>query len=79
MRKYQPLYSRVKAVAGGVALRFASLSVRAGPDHEAAMLFVSRSAEPFRVCDIPGLGAQEQIELARTLIVGGFLILLSDN
>ena len=79
VRKYQPLYSRVQAVAGGVALRFASLAVRAGADHEAAMQFISKSAEPFRVCDIPGLGAQEQIELARTLIVGGFLILLSDN
>ena len=79
VRKHQPLYSRVQAVPGGVALRFASLAVRAGPDHEAAMLFVSRSAEPFRVCDLPGLGAQAQIELARTLIGSGFLVALSDN
>jgi hypothetical protein len=68
----------VRAVDGGVALRFAGLSVRAGADHEAAMLFISRSAEPFRVCDLPGLGAQEQIELARSLIVSGFLIRVHD-
>jgi hypothetical protein len=79
VRKYQPLYSRVKAVGGGVALQFASLSVGAGPDHEAAMLFISKSTAPFRVCDLPGLGAQEQIELARSLIVSGFLVPLSDD
>jgi hypothetical protein len=79
VRKYQPLYSRVKAVADGVSLRFASLSVGAGPDHEAAMQFISKSAEPFRVCDLPGLGAREQIELAQSLIVSGFLVPLSDN
>ncbi|ORB03631.1 cupin [Mycobacterium mantenii] len=78
VRKYQPLYSRVRAVDGGVALRFAGLSVRAGTDHKAAMLFIARSAEPFRVCDLPGLGAQEQIELARSLIVSGFLVRVQD-
>jgi len=77
--KYQPLYSRVKAVAGGVALQFATLSINAGADHEAAMLFISRSAEPFRVCDLPGLRAEQQIELARKLIVSGFLVRLSDE
>jgi ribosomal protein L16 Arg81 hydroxylase len=79
VRKYQPLYSRVKAVADGVSLQFASLSVGAGADHTAAMRFISNSAEPFRVCDLPGLGAQEQIELARSLIVSGFLVPVSDN
>ncbi len=77
--KYQPLFSRVKAVAGGVALQFAKLSINAGADHEAAMLFISRSAEPFRVCDLPGLRAEQQIELARKLIVSGFLVRLSDD
>jgi hypothetical protein len=77
--KYQPLYSRVKAVVGGVALQFASLSVGAGPDHEAAMLFISRSTEPFRVRDLPELNAQQQIELVRSLIVSGFLVRLSDD
>ena len=79
VRKYQPLYSRVKAVADGVALQFASLSVGAGPDHEAAMQFISRSTEPFRVRDLPGLNAQQQIELARSLIVSGFLVRLPDD
>jgi ribosomal protein L16 Arg81 hydroxylase len=77
--KYQPLYSRVKAVAGGVALQFAKLSINAGADHEAAMLFISRSTEPFRICDLPGLRAEQQIELARQLIVSGFLVRLSDD
>ena len=79
VRKYQPLYSRVKAVADGVSLQFASLSVRAGADHKAAMQFISKSAEPFRVGDLPELNAQQQIELARSLIVSGFLVPLSDD
>jgi ribosomal protein L16 Arg81 hydroxylase len=77
--KYKPLYSRVKAVAGGVALQFAKLSITAGADHEAALLFIARSTEPFRVCDLPGLRAEQQIELARKLIVSGFLVWLSDD
>jgi hypothetical protein len=69
----------VKAVADGVALQFAGLSVGAGPDHKAAMLFISRSTEPFRVRDLPELHEKQQIELARSLIVSGFLVPLSDN
>jgi bifunctional lysine-specific demethylase and histidyl-hydroxylase NO66 len=76
--KYQPLYARVLAMAGGVALQFAQSLVSAGLDHQAAMLFVSRSTEPFRVRDLPGLSAAQQTELARTLIVDGFLVRLSD-
>jgi hypothetical protein len=79
VRKYQPLYSWVKDVPDGVALQFASLSVTAGADHKAAMLFISRSTEPFRVCDLPELNAQQQIELTRSLILSGFLVLLSDD
>jgi bifunctional lysine-specific demethylase and histidyl-hydroxylase NO66 len=66
--KYQPLYSRVTAVAGGVAPQFAQLSIRSNADHEAAMLFLSRSTEPFRVRDLPGLHTAQQTELARALI-----------
>ena len=77
--KYQPLYSRVAPVAGGVALQFGQLSISAGSDHEAAMLFVSRSTEPFRVGDLPGLRAAQQTELARTLIASGFLVRLPDD
>lgn len=72
--KYQPLYSTVAVVAGGVALHFAQLVVNAGPDHEAALRFLSRNTEPFRVRDLPGLTAAQQKELARTLIVSGFLV-----
>ncbi|WP_232066650.1 cupin domain-containing protein [Mycobacterium parmense] len=77
--KYRPLYARVKADAGGVALRFASLSINAGPDHEAAMLFVSRSTAPFHVRDLPGLREEQQVELARSLVVSGFLIRLPND
>ncbi len=77
--KYQPRYSRVKAVDDGVALEFASLSINAGSDHEAAMRFVSSSTEPFRVGDLPGLRAAQQTDLARTLIVSGFLVRLPDD
>ena len=79
VKKYQPLYSRVQTVADGVALQFASLSINAGPDHKAALEFMSKSTEPFRVGDLPGLRAEQQIELARSLIVSGFLVRLPDN
>lgn len=77
--KHQPLYSRVLPMAGGFALQFAKSLVSAGPDHKAAMLFLSKTTEPFRVCDLPGLSAVQQIELARTLIVDGFLVRLSED
>jgi lysine-specific demethylase/histidyl-hydroxylase NO66 len=74
VRKYQPLYSRVTATNDAVTLHFAQLSINAGSDHTAAMLFISGSTEPFRVCDLPGLGPAQQTELARTLIVSGVLV-----
>jgi hypothetical protein len=77
--KYQPLFSRVKAVEDGVALQFASLSINAASDHEAAMRFVSGSTEPFRVDELPGLRPAQQTDLARTLIVSGFLVRLPDD
>jgi len=43
------------------------------------MLFISTSTAPFRVRDLPGLTAAQQTELARTLIVSGFLIRLPDD
>ena len=78
VQKYQPLYSWVRAAPDRVELQFATLSVGATPDHEAAMQFISTSSEPFRVGELPGLGAQQQIELARSLIVSGFLVPVSD-
>ncbi|MFZ0906534.1 MAG: cupin domain-containing protein [Mycobacterium sp.] len=77
--KYQPLYSRVTDTPGGVALHFAQLVINAAPDHKEAMRFLAKSTEPFRVCDLPGLSAAQQTELARTLIVSGFLIRLPDD
>jgi ribosomal protein L16 Arg81 hydroxylase len=77
--KYQPLYSRVKVGDGGVTLQFASLSIDAGFDHDAAMRFVSASTEPFHVGDLPGLRPQQQTDLARTLIVSGFLVRLPNR
>ena len=77
--KYQPLYSRVKAVEDGFALQFASLSTNAAADHEAALRFISTATEPFRVSELPGLSARQQTDLARTLIVSGFLVRLPDD
>jgi bifunctional lysine-specific demethylase and histidyl-hydroxylase NO66 len=77
--RYQPLYSRVMAVAGGVVLQFADQSVSAGPDCELAMLFLSSCTERFRVCDLPGLRAVQQTDLARKLIETGFLVRLPDD
>jgi hypothetical protein len=79
VKKYQPLYSRVKDGPEGVALQFATLSIAAGPDHKAALLFISKSTEPFRVYDLPELSSQQQIELARSLIVSGFLVRLPSD
>jgi lysine-specific demethylase/histidyl-hydroxylase NO66 len=77
--KYRPLYSRVLAIDGGVALQFGQSLVSAGPDHRAAMLFLSKNTEPFRVRDLPGLREEQQTELARTLTVDGFLVRLPDD
>jgi ribosomal protein L16 Arg81 hydroxylase len=74
--KYQPLFSRVTETSDGVALHFAQLVVSAAPDHSEALHFVSKSTEPFRVCELPGLPEAPQTELARTLIANGFLVRL---
>ncbi|ODU05314.1 MAG: cupin [Pseudonocardia sp. SCN 72-51] len=74
VRKQQPLYSRVTTTADGVGLQFAQLIVTARPDHAAAMRFVSERTEPFRVGELPGLAAPQQIELVRSLIMSGFLV-----
>jgi hypothetical protein len=62
-----------------VTLQFASLSINAGSDHAAALRFVSASSEPFDVGDLPGLRPEQQTDLARTLIVSGFLALLPNG
>ncbi|WP_428340135.1 cupin domain-containing protein [Mycobacterium sp.] len=75
--KHRPLYAHVKTAGDGVTLRFASLSIEAGADHEDAMRFVAHSVEPFRVGELPGLRADQQTDFARTLIISGFLAPLS--
>ncbi|OBI44259.1 cupin [Mycobacterium colombiense] len=77
VEKYRPLYSRVKAGPDGVALQFATLSIRADSDHQAALEFIAKSTAPFRIADLPGLAAAQQVELARSLIVSGYLVRLS--
>ncbi len=80
--KYQPLYSRVTEISGGssgVTLHFAQLVINAAPDHKDALQFLSKSTEPFRICDLPGLSAAHQTELARALIATGFLVRLPDD
>jgi hypothetical protein len=77
--KYQPLYSRVTSSSDGVALHFAQLVIKADADHADALQFLSKSTEPFRICDIPGLSAPQQTALARTLIINGFLVRLPDD
>ena len=77
--KYEPLYARVTRADDRVVLQFAQLSVAAGADHEAAMLFLAGSTEPFQVGDLPGLSAAQQTGLARTLILNGFLVRLSNG
>jgi len=77
--RHQPLYSRVLTGAGGVALQFAQLLISVGADHEAALRYLADSTGPFRVGDLPGLTAAQQTELARTLIVTGFLVRQPDD
>jgi hypothetical protein len=69
----------VTDVSGGVALHFAQLVINAASDHKEALQFLSKSTEPFRVCDLQGLSSAQQTELARTLIVSGFLVRLPDD
>jgi bifunctional lysine-specific demethylase and histidyl-hydroxylase NO66 len=77
--KCQPLYSRVTEDSGGVALHFAQSVVNAGIDHREALQYLARSTEPLRVSDLPGLSETQRIELARTLILQGFLLRLPSD
>src|SRR5271156_3632985 len=77
--KFQPLYSQVKTTGNGVTLEFASLSINADSHHGAALRFVSASPEPFHVGDLPGLRPEQQTDLARTLLVSGYLVRLPNG
>ena len=65
--------------ADGVGLQFAQLIVSARSDHEAAMRFLAEHTEWFRVSDLPGLNSAQQVELARSLIMSGFLVRPPDD
>ena len=78
VERSHPLYARVLALNDGVALQFAQSLVPAGQDHRAAILYLSRRTGAFQVGDIPDLAESQQIELARKLIVDGFLIRLPE-
>jgi Uncharacterized conserved protein len=74
LAKNEPLYARVLALGGGVALQFAQTLVTADNSHREALLFLSRRRRPFRVAEIPGLAPNARAELARKLLVDGFLV-----
>ena len=77
--KYQPLYSRVTERSDEVALHFAQSVVNVTTDHTSALHFLAKSAVPFRIRDLPELSEVQRLELARTLILQGFLIRLPDD
>jgi lysine-specific demethylase/histidyl-hydroxylase NO66 len=77
--KYQPLYSRVTEKSDGVALHFAQSVVNVAGDHKSALQFLAKSTVSFRIRDLPELSEVQRLELARTLILQGFLIRLPDD
>jgi bifunctional lysine-specific demethylase and histidyl-hydroxylase NO66 len=77
--KYQPLYSRVTETSDAVALHFAQSVVNVTADHKIAVEFLAKSTAPFRIRDLPELSEVQRLELARTLIMQGFLIRLPDD
>jgi bifunctional lysine-specific demethylase and histidyl-hydroxylase NO66 len=74
--KYQPLYSRVTEKTDAVALHFAQSVVNVTADHKSALQFLAKSTAPFQISDLPELSEAQRLELARTLIMQGFLIRL---
>jgi lysine-specific demethylase/histidyl-hydroxylase NO66 len=77
--KYQPLYSRVTENSDGAALHFAQSEVNAPANHTKALRFLAKSTASFRICDLPELDDVQRLELARTLILQGFLHRLPDG
>jgi lysine-specific demethylase/histidyl-hydroxylase NO66 len=77
--KYQPLYSRVTERSDAVALHFAQSVVSVTTDHTSALQFLAKSTAPFRIQDLPELSEVQRLELARTLIMQGFLIRLPQD
>ena len=59
-----------------VALHFAQSVVNVTADHKSALQFLAKSTAPFQISDLPELSEVQRLELARTLIMQGFLIRL---
>jgi lysine-specific demethylase/histidyl-hydroxylase NO66 len=77
--KHQPLYSRVTDKSDAVALHFAQSVVNVTADHNSALQFLAKSTAPFGIRDLPDLDGVQRLELARTLIMQGFLIRLPSD
>jgi ribosomal protein L16 Arg81 hydroxylase len=77
--KYQPLYSRVTENSDQVTLHFAQSQVNAAADHKDTLQFLAESTAPFRICDLSGLDEAQRLELARALIMQGFLLRLPED
>ncbi len=77
--KRQPLYSQVTKKPDSVVLRFAQSEVNVSPDHISALHYLAKSTVPFRVCNLPELSDVQRVDLARNLILQGFLIRLPDD
>lgn len=67
------LPSRLLQLEDSVALQFAQSIVVADGDHRAALAFLRACRAPFRIADLPGLGAEAQLALAEKLLEDGFL------
>ncbi|WIM88658.1 cupin domain-containing protein [Candidatus Mycobacterium wuenschmannii] len=76
--KCQPLYARVTEHFDGVTLHFAQSAFNATHEHLDALRFLAKSTAPFRISDLPGLSEAQRVELARTLLLQGFLIRHTD-
>jgi lysine-specific demethylase/histidyl-hydroxylase NO66 len=77
--KYQPLYSRVTENSDHVTLHFAQSQVNVAADHKNALQFLAKSTAAFRICDLPGLDEEQRLELARALLLQGFLLRVPED
>jgi bifunctional lysine-specific demethylase and histidyl-hydroxylase NO66 len=79
VKKVQPLYARVTESADAVTLHFAQSAVTSPADHRDALHYLAKSSDSFRISEVPGLSDGQRIDLARTLILQGFLIRLAGD
>ncbi|MEM7432640.1 MAG: cupin domain-containing protein [Pseudomonadota bacterium] len=67
------LYVRQVDVGDTPGIQFSQSLVASSDEFREGMNFVIQSNQPFRVCDVPGLAEQEQLELVTTLVRDGLL------